>query len=71
MHASITDIDYIHWRSCGEDVLMLIMAEDLLSYNRERLKKITLASLAQYRIHVIHALFMHNLSFVYALSLYQ
>ena len=38
MHAHITDIDYIHWQSCGGDVLMLIMAEDMLSCDRERLK---------------------------------
>ena len=40
MHAFITNIDYIHWQSCGEDVLMLIMAGDLLSCDRERLIKL-------------------------------
>ena len=54
MHAFITDIDYIHWQSCGEYVLMQIMAGDMLSYDRERLK-ITLTSLAQYKRHVIQA----------------
>ena len=38
MHAFITNIDYIRWQSCGEDVLMYIMAVDLLSCDRERLK---------------------------------
>ena len=38
MHAFITDIDYIHWQSCGEDVLIEIMAGDMLSCDRERLK---------------------------------
>ena len=37
-HDFNTDIDYIHWQSCGEDVLMYIMAINLLSYDRERLK---------------------------------
>ena len=38
MHAFITDIDYIHWQSCGEDVFMQIMAGDVLSCDPERLK---------------------------------
>ena len=38
MHAFIANIDYIHRQSCGEDVLMYIMAGDLLSCDRERLK---------------------------------
>ena len=38
MHAFITDIDYIHWQSCGKDVLMYIMTRDMLSCDRERLK---------------------------------
>ena len=54
MHAFITDIDYIHWQSCGEDVLAG-MAGDMLSCDRERLKKFTLTSLAQYKRHVIQA----------------
>ena len=40
MHAFIIDIDNIHWQSCGEDVLVKIMAGDLLSYDRERLEKL-------------------------------
>ena len=40
MHAFITDIDYTHWQSCEEDVLMLIMAGNLRSCDRERLKKL-------------------------------
>ena len=43
MHAFITDIDYIHWQPCGKDILMQIMAGDLLSFDRDRLK-ITLTS---------------------------
>ena len=31
MYNFITDIDYIHWQSCGEDVLMLIMTQEMLS----------------------------------------
>ena len=38
MHAFVTDIDYIHWEACGEDVLMKIMAGNLLSCDQERLK---------------------------------
>ena len=38
MHACITDIDYIHWQSCGVDVLMKFLAGNLLSCDRERLK---------------------------------
>ena len=40
MHAFITDIDYIHWKSRGEDVLMLILAGDMLPCDRERLKNL-------------------------------
>ena len=41
MHAFIAGIDYIHWQSCGEDVLMLTMAGDLLSCDGEHLKKLS------------------------------
>ena len=47
MLAFIIDIDYIHWQACGEDVLMLIMAGDLLSCDRERLQKLRFTSPAQ------------------------
>ena len=40
MYAFITDIDYIHCQSCGEDVLMQIMAGDMLSCDRERLENL-------------------------------